>query len=231
MNQANNLGDDILVTDLQDQAKLLQQKFFNFQKNFMRDNINSYISALILEGFAVSQTLPIDSLKLFYNGLTERIKKTSSGNNIESILFPAIMPTDVGQIAPMFSGPNPKGEILQLKDLMGKITLIDFWAAWCRPCRIENPNLVKLYKEMNSKGLEIVGVSLDRDMNSWRKAIEDDGLIWSQISNLQFWQDPIAKLYNISAIPAAFLIDSEGRILAKNLRGERLKEKVKELLN
>ena len=89
----------------------------------------------------------------------------------------------------------------------------------------------KLYKEMNSKGLEIVGVSLDRDMNSWRKAIEDDGLIWSQISNLQFWQDPIAKLYNISAIPAAFLIDSEGRILAKNLRGERLKEKVKELLN
>ena len=197
----------------------------------MRDNINSYISALILEGFAVSQTLPIDSLKLFYNGLTERIKKTSSGNNIESILFPPVMPTDVGQIAPMFSGPNPKGEILQLKDLMGKITLIDFWAAWCRPCRIENPNLVKLYKEMNSKGLEIVGVSLDRDMNSWRKAIEDDGLIWSQISNLQFWQDPIAKLYNISAIPAAFLIDSEGRILAKNLRGERLKEKVKELLN
>ena len=197
----------------------------------MRDNINSYISALILEGFAVSQTLPIDSLKLFYNGLTERIKKTSSGNNIQSILFPPVIPTDVGQIAPMFSGPNPKGEILQLKDLMGKITLIDFWAAWCRPCRIENPNLVKLYKEMNSKGLEIVGVSLDRDMNSWRKAIEDDGLIWSQISNLQFWQDPIAKLYNISAIPAAFLIDSEGRILAKNLRGERLKEKVKELLN
>ena len=84
---------------------------------------------------------------------------------------------------------------------------------------------------MNSKGLEIVGVSLDRDMNSWRKAIEDDGLMWSQISNLQFWQDPIAKLYNISAIPAAFLIDSEGRILAKNLRGEKLKEKVKELLN
>ena len=196
----------------------------------MRDNINSYISALILEGFAVSQTLPIDSLKLLYNGLTERIKKTSSGNNIESILFPPVMPTDVGQIAPMFSGPNPKGEILQLKDLMGKITLIDFWAAWCRPCRIENPNLVKLYKEMNSKGLEIVGVSLDRDMNSWRKAIEDDGLM-SQISNLQFWQDPIAKLYNISAIPAAFLIDSEGEILAKNLRGERLKEKVKELLN
>ena len=83
MNQANNLGDDILVTDLQDQAKLLQQKFFNFQKNFMRDNINSYISALILEGFAVSQTLPIDTLKLFYNGLTERIKKTSSGKNIK----------------------------------------------------------------------------------------------------------------------------------------------------
>ena len=79
MNQANNLGDDILVTDLQDQAKLLQQKFFNFQKNFMRENINSYISALILEGFTVSKTLPIDSLKLFYNGLTQRIKKTSSG--------------------------------------------------------------------------------------------------------------------------------------------------------
>ena len=130
-----------------------------------------------------------------------------------------IEPTSIGEIAPNFEGPSPSGEILNLSNLKGKVTIIEFWASWCRPCRVENPNLVRLYKEMHPKGLEIVGVSLDRNKSSWLRAIDDDGLIWRHVSNLKFWQDPIAKLYNIRAIPASFIIDQEGRIIEKNLRG------------
>ena len=118
-----------------------------------------------------------------------------------------------------------------MSNLKGKVTIIEFWASWCKPCRVENPNLVRLYKEMHSKGLEIVGVSLDRNRSSWLRAIDDDGLIWNHVSNLKFWQDPIAKLYNIRAIPASFIIDKEGRIIEKNLRGAQLAAKISEILS
>ena len=108
---------------------------------------------------------------------------------------------------------------------------MNFGHLGAKPCRIENPNLVRLYKEMHSKGLEIVGVSLDRNRTSWLRAIDDDGLIWSHVSNLKFWQDPIAKLYNIRAIPASFIIDKDGRIIQKNLRGPQLAAKISELLS
>ena len=108
--------------------------------------------------------------------------------------------------------------------------IIDFWASWCRPCRIENPNLVRLYKRMQDKGLEIVGVSLDRNKASWERAIADDGLTWNHVSNLQYWADPIAQLYSVRAIPAAFVLDREGRIVAKNLRGAQLDAKIEALL-
>ena len=149
---------------------------------------------------------------------------------IEKVNAP-IEVTSIGEIAPNFEGPSPSGEILSLSNLKGKVTIIEFWASWCKPCRIENPNLVRLYKEMHSKGLEIVGVSLDRNRSSWLRAIDDDGLIWSHVSNLKFWQDPIAKLYNIRAIPASFIIDKEGRIIQKNLRGPQLAAKISELLS
>jgi peroxiredoxin len=229
--KASNLGDNILVADLQDQAKELQIKFFDFQNEFISDNRNSYIASLVLESVISSKSLGLDSVRKLYSNFSERIKNSSSGKNIYNVINKPINPTDIGQIAPNFEGPNEFGELVNLNDLKGKITIIDFWAAWCRPCRIENPNLVKLYKKMNKKGLEIVGVSLDRNKESWLKAIQDDGLIWSHVSNLKFWQDPIAKLYNITAIPAAFIIDEDGKILAKNLRGAALEEKIDELLN
>lgn len=117
-----------------------------------------------------------------------------------------------------------------MKQSLGKVTIIDFWASWCGPCRNENPNVVALYNEFHSKGLNIVGVSLDDDLNDWKNAIAKDKITWIQVSNLKKWSDPIAKIYEIEQIPTTFILDSKGAIVAKDLRGEELKAKVKELL-
>ena len=117
-----------------------------------------------------------------------------------------------------------------MKEALGKITIIDFWASWCGPCRQENPNVVALYNEFHAKGLNIIGVSLDTNVTKWKDAIAKDKLTWTQISNLQGWEDPIAKQYSIEGIPATLLLDANGKIIAKDLRGEELKAKVASLL-
>ena len=137
---------------------------------------------------------------------------------------------EIGKVAPDFSAPNPEGKTVSLKESLGKVTIIDFWASWCGPCRQENPNVVKLYNQYKDQGLAIIGVSLDKDADAWKKAIADDQLAWTQISNVKFWQDPIAKQYGISSIPATFILDSKGVIVAKDLRGAELEAKVAELL-
>jgi len=140
--------------------------------------------------------------------------------------------TSVGAMAPDLAFENPDGKIMKLSDLRGKVVLLDFWAAWCRPCRIENPNVVKAYKKYHEKGFEVYSVSLDRDRASWVKAIEADGLIWPyHVSDLGYWQSNAAKIYGISAIPATFLIGKDGRIIAKNLRGAALENALKELFD
>ena len=138
---------------------------------------------------------------------------------------------DVGAIAPDFSAPTPEGKMVSLKEAMGKYTIIDFWASWCKPCRRENPNVVRVYKKYHDKGLNIISISLDKESQKqrWIQAIEDDKLTWTNISNLKFWREPIALQYNVRSIPATFLIDSEGKIIAKNLRGIALENKMKEL--
>jgi len=139
---------------------------------------------------------------------------------------------NIGSVAPDFSAPSPDGKMISLKESMGKVTLIDFWASWCGPCRQENPNVVALYNEFHDKGLNIIGVSLDKegDAQKWKDAIAKDGLTWNHISNLKHWKEPIAEQYNVKSIPATFLLDASGKIVAKDLRGEELKAKVKELL-
>jgi thiol-disulfide isomerase/thioredoxin len=112
---------------------------------------------------------------------------------------------------------------------LGKVTLVDFWAAWCRPCRAENPNIVKVYSKYKDKGLSVLGVSLDRNANDWINAIEQDGLTWHHVSNVRYF-DEIAELYNVRAIPASFILDENGVIVAKNLRGPALEAKIAELL-
>ncbi len=139
--------------------------------------------------------------------------------------------TAVGQIAPEISLANPSGEIVRLSSLRGKYVLIDFWAKWCGPCRRENPNVVKAYKRFKDKGFEVFGVSLDRNKEDWVKAIAEDGLTWTHVSDLKYFESQAAKDYNINAIPFSILLDKSGKIIAKNLRGAALEKKLEEVIN
>ncbi len=118
-----------------------------------------------------------------------------------------------------------------MKQSLGKITIIDFWASWCGPCRKENPNVVSIYNEFHNKGLNIIGVSLDNNLEKWKLAIAKDKISWTQVSNLKEWDDPIARLYHVEQIPTTFLLDANGKFIAKDLQGENLRIKISELLS
>jgi len=137
--------------------------------------------------------------------------------------------TSQGAVAPEISLNTPDGDVLKLSDLKGKYVLVDFWASWCKPCRRENPNVVKAYNKYKDKGFEILGVSLDRDRARWLQAIEADGLTWKHVSDLKYFQCEAAVTYGVSAIPFTVLVDREGKIIAQNLRGPSLERKLEEL--
>jgi len=227
---ANSMGDNLMAEDLQQQYKNIEGKLNAYEKDFMQIKNDSYISALILERFLSQKTMNKNEANEIFMTYTDRIRGSKSGMKISGFVNAPVNPTAIGETAPLFEGPTPTGERIALESFRGKVTIIDFWASWCRPCRVENPNLVRLYKRMHDKGLEIVGVSLDKNKASWERAIADDGLPWNHVSNLQYWSDPIAQLYSVRAIPAAFVLDKEGKIVAKNLRGAQLDAKIEELL-
>lgn len=137
----------------------------------------------------------------------------------------------VGAEAPDFTQKNPQGKDVKLSDYRGQVVLLDFWASWCKPCRIENPNVVAAYNKYKDKGFTVFSVSLDKDRDAWLAAIQQDGLVWpAHVSDLQFWNNAVAKEYGVTGIPAAFLIDKNGIIIARDLRGAALEEKLKEVL-
>ena len=137
----------------------------------------------------------------------------------------------IGAEAPEIALPSPSGDTIVLSSLRGKIVLLDFWASWCPPCRRENPNLVSNYKKYKEKGFEIYQVSLDKTKAAWLKGIEDDGLEWVHVSDIQYWNSIVVPIYNIEGIPMSYLLDREGKIIAHNLRGEQLGNKLEEIFN
>lgn len=141
-----------------------------------------------------------------------------------------IKKTAVGQTAPSIDYKDEKGNAVSLASFKGKYLLLDFWASWCKPCRMENPNVVKMYNQFKGKGFEILSISLDQDANAWKKAIQDDGLVWSHVTDLAYSQQTLATAYNVQAIPMTYLLDQNGVIIAKNLRGKELEDKLASLL-
>ena len=168
-------------------------------------------------------------------GLAEQYVEEFSGDNpgIAQQLMGQISKAKakmIGAIAPEISLPTPEGDTVHLSDFRGKVVLVDFWASWCGPCRRENPNVVRLYNKYKDQGFEILGVSLDRSKDSWVKAIEKDGLSWQHISDLKYWKSIAAQTYGVSSIPYTLLLDEEGKIVAKKLRGAELETMVAKLL-
>lgn len=230
---------DRLKTELQE----VSQQMEALPYDFISKHQDNPFALLQLQNLAKSNAADFNKIEAAFNSLSETQQNSMVGSLLKTQIqtkkaeLAALNTTQIGNVAPSFSGPTPDGKQLALDDVKGKLTLIDFWASWCKPCRMENPNVVRVYQKYHSKGLEIISVSLDGSRNqkdpkaAWIKAIEEDNLTWNHISNLNYFNDPVAKSYNIRSIPATFLLDENGRIIAKNLRGNALEEAVAKYLN
>ncbi len=237
VNEDMQTADEATRAALADEMKELQEEYKNFDVDYIKGNPDALISVLLMDRAIASRQMAYSELQGMYDAFTPAMKETSAAKRIAEQLQALKereekgKSSEVGAKAPDFTAPGPNGEQITLNEVLGKVTLVDFWAAWCKPCRAENPNVVAVYKKYHDKGLNILGVSLDRKAEDWKKAIADDGLDWNHVSHVQYFNDPVAKLYNVDAIPAAFLLDENGVIVAKNLRGPALEAKVAELLN
>ncbi len=225
--------DSVALQNLQAFQEQLFEEDKQTKASLVESNPNSIVSVMILQDMLNTSAYSSAELKGFYEQLSPEVKELPLAKIVKTRLD-KMSKTAVGSKAPEFSAPTPEGNELALNDALGKVTLVDFWASWCKPCRVENPNIVEVYKKYHDQGFNIIQVSLDRpgQKDKWIQAIEDDNLgAWNHVSNLMFWQDPVAVDYGIRAIPAAFLLDENGKIIAKDLRGDALGQKVGEVLN
>lgn len=220
-------GDAAKIAHLQSKHMNLENEQNELKKNFIKNNNKSLFSLMLMGDLIGKQAITSAEVTSYLDNLDTKIAK----HEMTAELRKAVAKMKLGEIdtkAPDFSGPTPEGETLALADVLGKYTIIDFWASWCMPCRVENPNVVKVYKKYHDKGLNIISVSLDRPgaRDAWLEAIKKDEMDWFHISNLEFWNDPIAAQYGVRAIPATFLLDENGVIIDKNLRGAALEAKM-----
>lgn len=198
--------------------------------NYVKTNAGSPLALYALQRFA---GYDIDAAKVepLFNQLAPAVQSSESGLAFQTKIETA-KKLGVGKNAIEFTQNDTLGNPISLSSFKGKYVLLDFWASWCGPCRAENPNVVKAFSQYKDKGFTILSVSLDQPgaKDKWLKAIHDDNLTWTHVSDLQFWNNAVAKLYGIQAIPASFLLDPQGKIIGKNLRGEELVKKLKEVL-
>jgi peroxiredoxin len=210
---------------LEAKQKALQQEQIAVLEKFIRAKPNSYLSLMALS--SLGPVIDVSELEPLYNSLGQNLRDMESGKSIKKSID-ALKPTAIGSVAPDFTQNDVNGVPVSLSSFRGKYVLIDFWASWCGPCRAENPNVVKAYNKFKSKNFTVLGVSLDKEEGKadWLAAIKSDGLVWTQVSDLGFWNNKAALLYAVQSIPHNFLLDPSGKIIAKDLRGSDLDAKL-----
>jgi len=226
--EQNNPALDSIKMVLQEAFNRMTEEEMVFVKSFIDKNTNSLACLAMIDKLS-----PDDNLA-YYKKIDESLNKSLPNNSYSKMFHKKVLELSrlsIGAVAPEISLNTPDGKTIALSSLKGKVVLVDFWASWCRPCRAENPNVVRMYNTYKDKGFEVYSISLDKDKAPWIKAISDDQLIWpSHVSDLGYWQSSVVKQYNISGIPFTCLLDKEGKIVAKGLRGEELELKIKQLL-
>jgi len=227
---AEQKGSQEFVGGLQGRLEKLQVRQKEILTQFVKENPESYVS--------VNSILSIAGRDPQFGEIDPLVKSLSPALQKAAALQPLLMSmeaskkTSVGAMAMDFTQNDPDGKPVKLSDFKGKYVLLDFWASWCGPCREENPNVVQAYNKFKDKNFTVLGVSLDRQnqRDAWLKAVKDDGLTWTQVSDLKFWNNEVARMYNIRSIPQNYLIDPAGKIVAVNLRGADLEKRLAELL-
>ncbi|KUG08871.1 TlpA disulfide reductase family protein [Solirubrum puertoriconensis] len=221
----------------QDSMQLLEQRFYVAKakstaelKGIIKKNPTSVVSAFVL---GEPQLFNADENFGFADSVATQLTKAQPNSRYTQALVQKLEPlrkTAIGTVAPDIQLPTPDGKSVALSSLRGKYVLLDFWASWCGPCRQENPNVVRTFDKYKSKNFTVFGVSLDQDKNKWVKAIDNDKLAWTHVSDLKGWQSAAGQAYGIQSIPMNFLLDPQGKIIAKNLRGPALDEKLAQLI-
>lgn len=227
---AEKRKDEAVMADINKKSEAITEARRVVLKKFIEDHPGSFISLDALKSYGGYAPDYGDVAPLFAL-LGDKVKKTKDGEQYASKLE-IIKATSVGAVAPNFIQTDPEGKPVSLASFRGKYVLVDFWASWCGPCRAENPNVVKAYETYSSKNFTVLGVSLDQPnaKEKWLKAIQDDHLTWTHVSDLKFWKNEVAVQYGINAIPQNFLVDPQGKIVAKNIRGEELQTTLQKLL-
>ena len=225
--EANKEGQEKII---QKREALNAEMLEKANKTFIDKNGASPVALYALTQYA-GYDIDADKAEPLFNALDSKVKALPSAVAFSEQLEIA-KKTGIGKMAMDFTQEDTSGVPVSLSSLRGKYVLVDFWASWCGPCRVENPNVVKVFNQYKDRGFTVLGVSLDREgaKDKWMKAIHDDNLTWTHVSDLKFWNNAVAQQYGIKAIPMNLLIDPQGKIIAKNLRGPALEEKVASLL-
>ncbi|WP_432714656.1 redoxin family protein [Pedobacter sp.] len=221
--KSDSLGKDGDRTEVTKGFDKLNQDLIETVEAFVKKYPSSAVMPFIITDRFVNYPNP-EKAASTYAALSDKAKNSLYGKELGASLLISAK-TKIG-VKPSFTLPDVNGKAISLASLKGKVVLVDFWASWCGPCRKENPNLVKAYEKYKSKGFEIIGVSLDNKKNAWESAIKADQLAWLHVSDLKGWNSELAAEYGIKSIPTSFLVDAEGTIIAKDLRGEDLEKKL-----